>query len=428
MWRNVDYHIIVSKPIPYAKWVWYWLVISHKHMKKGDVFLTQKKKWLRRLKRITFGFIFLLFILFFFVAMNVEKWSDMGEGRLPAKTAVILHAISEQVVTPDVKPPKFFRSTSGSKMVREEINIPLNDGKSIQARVYRPKVEKQYPIIMYYHGGAFMEGYGSVETHENIAQRLAQRTNSVVVSVGYRVAPQYIFPTAIEDSFEALLWVEKHAEQLHGDRNKIAVAGDSAGGNIATVVAAVSRDRDGPNIIAQVLYYPLTTFLDVEYMSRSTYASGYYLLSRSVMLQARAQYTPEEAMWYSPYTSPLDAEDLAKLPQTLIMTAEFDPLRDEGEMYGKRLASFGVPTTVVRYNGVMHGFISFYEVMQSGRHGLEQSIDFLSNAFNGNGKKEHYSFEIKNMPMGAESIRDQAEAYAIASYIIGKKTLARFMP
>lgn len=350
----------------------------------------------------------------------------MDEGRLPAKTAVILHAISEQLVTPDVKAPKFFKSSSGTKMVRDDINIPLKDGKNIPARVYRPKDEKKYPIIMYYHGGAFMEGYGSIDTHENIALRLAQRTNSVVVSVGYRVAPAHIFPTAVEDSFEALLWVEENAEKIHGNRHKIAVAGDSAGGNIATVVAAMSRDREGPNIVAQVLYYPLTTFQDVEFMSRQAYANGYYLLSRNVMLQAREQYTPEETMWSSPYTSPLDAEDLAKLPQTLIITAEFDPLRDEGEMYGERLASFGVSTTVIRFNGVMHGFISFYEVMQSGRYGLERSIRFLSDAFNHPNKMNHYSFEIENMPTGFESIRDQAEAYAIASYIIWRQTIELF--
>lgn len=360
--------------------------------------------------------------------MHVEKWSAMDEGRLPAKTAVILHAISKQMVTPDVKPPKFFRNKSGSKMVREERTIPLSDGKEIQARVYRPLAKKQYPIILYYHGGAFMEGYGSVETHENIALRLAQRTNSVVVSVGYRVAPQYIFPTAIEDSYEALLWVEKHADELHGDRDKIAVAGDSSGGNIATVVSAMSRDRGGPDLVAQVLYYPLTTFQDVDFTSREVYASGYYLLSKHVMHLAREAYTPEETMWSLPYTSPLDAEDLAKLPQTLIITAEFDPLRDEGELYGERLASFGVPTTVIRYNGVMHGFISFYEVMHTGKHGLERSVDFLTNAFaEQDHSNDHYRFEIASVPKGKESLRDQLEAYAIAVYIIFKQSLALFL-
>ncbi|GAE35760.1 alpha/beta hydrolase [Halalkalibacter akibai] len=180
-----------------------------------------------------------------------------------------------------------------------------------------------------------MEGYGNIHTHDNIVRSLAARTNSIVIAVGYRVAPAYPFPAAIEDSYDALVWAYTNAADLGGDPSSIAVAGDSAGGNIATVVTLMSRDRNGPGISAQALLYPLTTFADIEFDSRLKYDSGYYLLSRSVMMRARDTYTPDEAFWVHDYTSPLDADNLSNLPPAIVITAEFDPLRDEGEAMQK---------------------------------------------------------------------------------------------
>ncbi|WP_237700213.1 alpha/beta hydrolase [Caldalkalibacillus thermarum] len=299
--------------------------------------------------------------------------------------------------------------------------IPVSDGTTIPVRVHRPSGEGPYPMIVYYHGGAFLEGYGSIDTHDNITRSLAAQTQSVVISVGYRVAPSYTFPIAIEDSYEALLWVVEHAEELNGDPARIAVAGDSAGGNIATVVAAMARDRKGPELKAQVLLYPVTTFQEVSFPSREIYDSGYYLLSRQVMYLAREKYTPDESMWSSPYTSPLHAADLSNLPPALIITAEFDPLRDEGEAYAERLAEFGVTVEALRYKGVMHGFISFYEVMYRGRHGLDETSSFLRRAFYDKLEAQPYRLQVIDPPMGMAYVRDLIEAYAFAAYLLGKQ-------
>ncbi|MCT8138172.1 alpha/beta hydrolase [Anaerobacillus sp. CMMVII] len=363
--------------------------------------------------------VFLIFISY--VILSVHYWSTTDEGILPPKTAVILHAVNNNIITSDMKPPKFLIQPRPSTIAREDIMIPVAEGQEIAGRVYYPKSDGGHPVLMYYHGGAFLDGYGNIETHDNIIRAIAARTNSVVIAVGYRVAPQYVFPTAVEDSYEALLWAYQQAERFNGDPDRIAVIGDSAGGNLATAVALMSRDFNGPPLTAQALLYPLTTFQDVPLQSRIIYDSGYYLLSRNVMYRARELYTPMEDMWLSPYTSPLNAESLEALPPTLIITAEYDPLRDEGEQYAERLAEAGIPVTHLHYEGVMHGFISFYEVMNLGEHGLRETVSFLKNVFSDETKLDSgLEKSIVSSPRGREGIREYLEAYAIAAFLLYK--------
>ncbi|MDT8860597.1 alpha/beta hydrolase [Alkalihalobacillus sp. MEB130] len=361
------------------------------------------------------------------VILFVHYWAHTEAGKVPPKTAVLLHAVHHNLVTPDMKVPNFLSNSGVPRFTNELIDIPVSDGSTVEGKMYRPIADGPHPIILYYHGGAFMEGYGSIHTHDNIVRALASRTNSIVIAVGYRVAPQHPFPAAIEDSYDALVWAHHYAEELGGDPTKIAVVGDSAGGNIATVVSLMARDRNGPPITAQALLYPLTTFQDIEFDSRMTYDSGYYLLSRSVMLRARDTYTPDESMWIHAYTSPLEAEDLYGLPPALVITAEFDPLRDEGEAYAKRLSEHGVPVETIRYNGVMHGFISFYEVMYRGNHGLAQTSMFLRSAFEEDPSYQPYHLYVYDgTTTRSTKIRDQAEAYAIGSFLLGKQALSIF--
>jgi acetyl esterase len=371
--------------------------------------------------------ILVLFILFvIYVIFTVHQWSTREQGYLPPKTAVILHAINHNLVTLDMDPPEIFKKRGVPKLIKENTLISVSDGTRIPVRIYTPLGNGPYPIIMYYHGGAFLEGFGGIETHDNVAQSLSVQTGSIVISVGYRLAPTHIFPTATEDSYEALKWAADHATDFNGDKTRIAVVGDSAGGNIATVVAAMARDRNGPELKAQVLYYPVTTFLEDDLLpSRSYYDSGYYLLSRHIMHLARERYTPEESMWSSPYTSPLYAEDLTNLPPTLIITSEFDPVRDEGEAYAQRLYESGVPVIGVRYKGVMHGFISFHDVMYSGRLALQESTLFLKGVFYDTNEIEiePYKLVIRDTQKGLGKIRDHLEAYVFAAYLLGKKGL-----
>ncbi|RLJ77857.1 acetyl esterase [Salisediminibacterium halotolerans] len=365
------------------------------------------------------------------VAAAIFIWQTTEEGRLPAKTAVVLHAINNDLVPLDtnITPPRIVTggSSSGPSLLREEIYVPVQGEAQIPMRMYRPQGEGPYPIIMYYHGGAFMEGYGNVDTHDNIIRSIASRTNSIVLAPSYRLAPDYEYPVAVEDSYAALNWAYDHAESFNGDSNRLSVAGDSAGGNIAAIMALMSRDRDGPPIQAQALLYPLTTFLDMTFESRETYDSGYFLLSRSVMYRARDVYTPNESMWSSPYTSPLNADELYDLPPALVITAEFDPLRDEGEAYAKRLADYENSVQTTRYRGVMHGFISFYEVMQSGRAGMQELSSFLNRANSGQLQlKEGYHLQVRQPPQGMNRVREQTEAFAIAAYLLGRSSTDLF--
>lgn len=362
--------------------------------------------------------IILLFILG--IIGTVEYWSHTEAGKVPVKTGVLLHAVDQRIVTSDMKVPKILRGSGESRFLRKDIMIPMSDGEEIPIRIYQPKEEGPHPIILYYHGGAFLEGYGNIQTHDNIVRALASKTNSVVISVGYRLAPTYPFPTATEDSYDALVWAEKHADQFNGDPSKLAVVGDSAGGNLATVVTLMARDRNGPDIAAQALLYPLTTFQDVPFTSRQVYDSGYYFISRSVMEKARENYTPDEKMWSNPYSSPLEA-NLENLPPTIMITAEFDPLRDEGEAYAKRLAEFNTPVTASRYNGVMHGFVSLYEVMHRGKQALNETATYLNTAFQEEPDVQPYSLTINDEQPALTKLKERGEAYAIGAFLIGKQ-------
>ncbi|KMK76558.1 alpha/beta hydrolase [Alkalihalobacillus pseudalcaliphilus] len=382
----------------------------------------------RIIKRV---FVTLSIVTIIFIAtivISVNSMSNTEAGKVPIKTGVLLHAINHNLVTPDMKVPRIFAGKGTSTFTREMVEMPTSDGDTIDLRVYQPLKDGPHPIILYYHGGAFMEGYGDINTHDNIVRSLAARTNSVVIAVGYRVAPDHPFPTPIEDSYEALVWAKQHAELFNGDPDKIAVVGDSAGGNLATVVSLMARDRNGPDITAQALLYPLTTFDDVEFPSREKYDSGYYLLSRAVMLKAREQYTPDRSSWSSPYTSPLDASDLSDLPPALVLTAEFDPLRDEGEAYAELLAKNGNYVEGIRYNGVMHGFISFYQVLYHGSHGLAETANFLNNQLNGDSVHTSHTYELAIVDSISDDKkwRDQMEAYAIGTFLLGKQFMNRF--
>lgn len=370
-------------------------------------------------KRLCLILLISFLVVVLIVVTVVERWASTDHGRLPPKTAVILYAINHNLVTLDMTPPRWLtHSSKPATLTKRDEVITVSDGHQIPVRIYTPSGEGPFPIILYYHGGAFLEGFGSIDTHDNVTRTLASQTKSIVISVGYRLAPTYMFPTAIEDSYDALLWAAKHAHRLNGDVTRMAVAGDSAGGNIATVVAMMSRDREGPELKAQVLFYPVTTFLDEPLPSRQQYANGYYLLSSEVMALARDLYAPDHEMWISPYTSPLHAADLSRLPPAFIITAEFDPLRDEGEAYAKRLAESGIPVYAVRYQGVMHGFISFFEVMYSGKHGLYLSSTFLTQAFAD--QLEPPSDQL-DFIAPSFNVRDYAEAYAFAAYLLSQK-------
>ncbi len=210
---------------------------------------------------------------------------------------------------------------------------------------------------------------------------LANRANCVVVSVDYRLAPEHKFPAAAEDSYAAVKWVVDHADSINVDANRVAVGGDSAGGNLAAVVALMARDKGEISLAYQMLIYPVTNH---SYATESyTENADGYLLTKDSMIWFWNHYLNNEEDGQNPYASPLLASDLSGLPPALVLTGEFDPLRDEGEAYAKRLQEAGVQVEATRYDGMIHGFFWMPATLTQGKKSIEQAADALKQAFQG---------------------------------------------
>ncbi|MGY1625130.1 alpha/beta hydrolase [Geodermatophilus sp. SYSU D00965] len=228
--------------------------------------------------------------------------------------------------------------------------VPGPDG-SLPVRIYRPEGSPRGAIV-YFHGGGWV--IGNIEVVDAPSRALADATGCVVVSAQYRLAPESAYPAAVEDCYAVTSWVAEHLAELGTEPAGLVVAGDSAGGNLAAAVALMARDRQGPEITFQALVYPATDLAGMETDSYRENGEG-YLLTAASMRWFRDHYVPDEARRSEPYCSPARAEDLSGLPPAFIATMEFDPLRDDGEAYAERLEEAGVPVTVQRYDGQIHG-------------------------------------------------------------------------
>ena len=233
----------------------------------------------------------------------------------------------------------------------EELRIPGPAG-DLGARVYRPSADGPVPTVVLFHGGGWV--IGDLDTHDNMARSICRDCDAVVVSVDYRLAPEAPFPAAVEDAVAATLWAANHLSELGGN-DKLAVAGDSAGGNLAAVVAQQLRDAGGPALVAQLLVYPATDVLG-EYVSRTDNGEGYFL-DLPTMGWFMEQYAADPAQHGDPRLSPLKAASLADLPPAVVVTAEYDPLRDEGDAYAEALRAAGVRVESRCFEGMIHGFI-----------------------------------------------------------------------
>jgi acetyl esterase len=243
----------------------------------------------------------------------------------------------------------------------EDTTIPGPAG-DVAVRIYWATTDPGAPVIAFFHGGGFV--IGNCDTHDGVARGLANRTGAVVMSVDYRLAPEDPFPGPLDDCYAATEWLAANATSLGGDGSRLAVAGDSAGGNLAAAVALAARDRGGPRIAFQLLVYPVVDLSGERHRheSQRTNGEGYFLTLAS-MEWYRSQYLRDEADGEHPLASPLVAPDLSGLPPAFVVTAEYDPLRDEGEAYAARLAEAGVPVTLRRVDGVFHGFFSLLGVL-----------------------------------------------------------------
>ncbi|MBY7142010.1 alpha/beta hydrolase [Virgibacillus sp. NKC19-3] len=261
----------------------------------------------------------------------------------------------------------------------EDHLIPGPSGK-IPVRIYTPVGDNPLPALVYYHGGGWV--IGDLEYADIPCRMLANRVNCVVISVDYRLAPEHKFPSALEDAYAAIKWVVENASELHVNPEKVAVGGDSAGGNLAAAVTLMVRDKKTFTLCHQLLIYPITDhrFDTTSYQDN---AEGYFL-TKDNMIWFWNHYLHHEEDGKHPYASPLRANDLKHLPPALIITAEHDPLRDEGEAYAERLKTEGTPVEATRYTGMIHGFFSMPGALTKSQEAIEQASNGLKQAFASN--------------------------------------------
>lgn len=250
----------------------------------------------------------------------------------------------------------------------ENLRIPGPDG-DIPVRVYTPDAPAPRPALIYFHGGGWV--VCDLDTHDVVCTAIAHRAGAVVVAVDYRLAPEHKFPAAVIDSYAATAWVSSNAKKLGIDPQRISVGGDSAGGNLAAVVSLKSRDEDGPAIAFQIMVYPVTDLSSFATGSYQEFAADHYL-TKSEMEWFRSHYLRSMEDARDPHASPLLTLDLSELPPALIITAECDPLRDEGQAYAKRLADAGVPVTYTCYPGMIHPFFSLSGVIPQAFEAIQQ--------------------------------------------------------
>ena len=243
---------------------------------------------------------------------------------------------------------------------------PLGD---IPIRVYTPEGRGPFPALVYLHGGGWVAG--DLEMVDPSCTMLTNWAGAVVISVNYRLAPEHKFPAPVTDCYAATQWVSSNAAELNVDPERIAVGGDSAGGNLAAAVSVVARDSGTPDLAFQLLFYPVTN-LDYETNSYRENGDGYFLTT-DMMRYFWGHYLESEDIGRDMRASPLLMEDASGLPPTFVVTAEFDPLRDEGEAYAELLREAGNDVTVKRYDGQIHGFVTRCGIMDRGKQAIEDA-------------------------------------------------------
>jgi len=251
--------------------------------------------------------------------------------------------------------------------VAEVRDITIAAGAPIGARLYRPRTGT-LPLLVYLHGGGWV--VGSVALSDSYCRALANASGCAVISVEYRLAPEHRYPAAADDAYAATEWSAAHASDLGIDRDRVAVGGSSAGGNLAAVVALAAKDRGGPRIALQLLHVPVTDH-DFETASYREHATGRGL-TRAGMRWFWDHYAPDETRRDEPTASPLRAPELRALPPAIVVTAECDPLRDEGKAYAERLIEAGVPVTYLEYAGMVHAFMGWSAAVPAGRRAFDE--------------------------------------------------------
>lgn len=283
-------------------------------------------------------------------------------------TAESLMARSKNVVMPTLPEPV---------ADIQHLLIPTLDDGEVLARVYIPEGQEPFPALVYFHGGGWV--IANLDVYETTCRRLCNAASCIVISVAYRQAPEHKYPAAVNDAYYATQWIMQNASVLNVDSSKIAVGGESAGANLATVSCLKALDDNGLMPIAQLLIYPVT---DSRMNSPSyTEQANANPLNSAMMAWFWNHYLDSPAQGLEPYASPLLALDVSALPPTIVITAELDPLRDEGEAYVQRLRDAGVPVSFARYDGLTHEFFGLAGAVTSAQEAVQKVADELKDIF-----------------------------------------------
>lgn len=310
---------------------------------------------------------------------------DMGE--LDPQTEALLETLGEGIT-----PPTFTLSVpEGREMLDELFAVtdpePVGEvmdttiqgpAEEIPLRIYAPEGESPHPVLVFFHGGGWVRG--SLDGYDGLCRRLTNRAEAIVVSVDYRRAPEDPFPAGFEDCYAATEWAAEYAADLGGDPDRIAVGGDSAGGNLTAAVTLAARDRDGPDLDHQLLIYPATNSPLVRHFDSYDENESGYLLELDSVEWYLEQYV-DDADHGNQYAFPLRARDLSGLPPATVVTAGFDPIRDEGIAYAERLAEDGVDLEHMHYESQIHAFVSLYEHLDDGVEAIDRMGEQLRAAF-----------------------------------------------
>jgi acetyl esterase len=251
-------------------------------------------------------------------------------------------------------------------------------GGEIPVRIYWPEGVEPFPVVVWLHGGGWV--LGDLDTADSTCRNLTVKSGAIVMSVDYRLAPENPYPAAVDDAYAAVSWAAANAQEIGGDVGRVAVGGDSAGGNLATVTALQAKRDGGPALCYQLLVYPVTDG-KMSYPSYQENGTGYQLTADTMQFFYELYLGDRDPA--DPLVSPLyaSAEDIAKLPPALVITAEYDPLRDEGEAYARRLEQAGVTVKLTRYDGQIHGFFGLDAFIDAGKTALDEAAAALRAAF-----------------------------------------------
>ncbi|HEX4721924.1 MAG TPA: alpha/beta hydrolase [Pseudonocardiaceae bacterium] len=261
-----------------------------------------------------------------------------------------------------------------AEVLDDEIPGP---GGPIPIRIYRPSGQRPLPVLVYFFGGGWT--LGTIDTSDGVCRALTNAAGCVTITVGYRLAPEHKFPAAPDDCYAATQWVAEYATELGVDPDRIAVGGDSAGGNLAAAVTLLARDRGGPKLAHQLLVYPNTDYLsDTPSLRENT---DPLLFNRTSSDWYWGHYLASPADGINPLASPLRAPDHTGLPPATVLTAEYDPLRDQAEAYANELAEAGVPVALTRYPGMVHGFFTMSGILDAARDAVGDAAARLREAF-----------------------------------------------